>query len=97
MPDTQVQKIVLYFYPKEATPGCNTEGQDFRDNHRLSDREMSAQVLDSMNIEKERGITIKSQSVTRKGTISFCIFTPKMPRQDAPLKGKILEAIIKHF
>ena len=30
----------------------------------LSDREMEAQVLDSMDIEKERGITIKSQSVT---------------------------------
>ncbi len=30
----------------------------------LSDREMSQQVLDSMDIEKERGITIKSQSVT---------------------------------
>jgi GTP-binding protein LepA len=30
----------------------------------LSDREMSEQVLDSMDIEKERGITIKAQSVT---------------------------------
>ncbi|MCK4843307.1 MAG: GTP-binding protein, partial [Methylococcales bacterium] len=30
----------------------------------LSDREMEAQVLDSMDIEKERGITIKAQSVT---------------------------------
>jgi thioredoxin-dependent peroxiredoxin len=24
-------KVVLYFYPKDSTPGCTTEGQDFRD------------------------------------------------------------------
>jgi peroxiredoxin Q/BCP len=23
--------VVLYFYPKDNTPGCTTEGQDFRD------------------------------------------------------------------
>ena len=25
-------KVVLYFYPKDSTPGCTREGQDFRDN-----------------------------------------------------------------
>ena len=25
--------LVIYFYPKDSTPGCTTEGQDFRDLH----------------------------------------------------------------
>lgn len=27
------KKVVIYFYPKDHTPGCTTEGQDFRDMH----------------------------------------------------------------
>ena len=26
-------KVVIWFYPKDATPGCTTEGQNFRDLH----------------------------------------------------------------
>jgi peroxiredoxin Q/BCP len=31
--DLRGQNVVLYFYPKDSTPGCTTEGQDFRDQH----------------------------------------------------------------
>ena len=31
--DLKGQNIVIYFYPKDSTPGCTTEGQDFRDNY----------------------------------------------------------------
>lgn len=27
------KKVVLYFYPKDNTPGCTTEACDFRDNY----------------------------------------------------------------
>ena len=32
--DYKGKKVVLYFYPKDSTPGCTLEGQDFRDNIR---------------------------------------------------------------
>ena len=29
IPDSQGRNIVLYFYPKDDTPGCTIEGNDF--------------------------------------------------------------------
>lgn len=29
--DYKGQNVVIYFYPKDSTPGCTTEGQNFRD------------------------------------------------------------------
>ncbi|MBU6952353.1 peroxiredoxin [Hahella sp. HN01] len=31
--DLKGKNVVIYFYPKDHTPGCTTEGQDFRDNY----------------------------------------------------------------
>lgn len=31
--DLKGQNVVLYFYPKDSTPGCTLEGQGFRDNY----------------------------------------------------------------
>ena len=33
--DFKGRGVVLYFYPKDNTPGCTTEGQDFRDLYPL--------------------------------------------------------------
>ena len=27
------KQVVIYFYPKDSTPGCTTQGQGFRDQH----------------------------------------------------------------
>ena len=32
--DQRGKKLVVYFYPKDNTPGCTLEGADFRDRHR---------------------------------------------------------------
>jgi peroxiredoxin Q/BCP len=31
--DLRGQNVVLYFYPKDSTPGCTQEGRDFSDLH----------------------------------------------------------------
>ncbi len=31
--DFNRKNIVIYFYPKDSTPGCTKEGEDFRDLH----------------------------------------------------------------
>jgi peroxiredoxin Q/BCP len=31
--DAKGKNLVIYFYPKDSTPGCTREGQDFRDNY----------------------------------------------------------------
>jgi peroxiredoxin Q/BCP len=44
--DTEVQlsklkgkKVVLYFYPKDSTPGCTKEGEGFRDHYKKFKRQ----------------------------------------------------------
>jgi peroxiredoxin len=33
--DFKGKKIILYFYPKDNTPGCTAEACDLRDNYKL--------------------------------------------------------------
>ncbi len=42
--DYQGQPVVLYFYPKDDTPGCTTEACNFRDDYRVY-REAGVTIL----------------------------------------------------
>ncbi|MCY7440959.1 thioredoxin-dependent thiol peroxidase, partial [Bacillus altitudinis] len=42
--DFKGKHIVLYFYPKDMTPGCTTEACDFRDRHQ-SFAELDAVII----------------------------------------------------
>ena len=42
--DYRDQWVVLYFYPKDETPGCTTEACEFRDNI-FAYKELNAQIL----------------------------------------------------
>jgi peroxiredoxin Q/BCP len=38
------KNVVIYFYPKDSTPGCTTEGQDFRDNYKTL-QQLNTEIL----------------------------------------------------
>lgn len=38
------QPVVLYFYPRDNTPGCTQQGQDFRDHHKAF-KALGAQIV----------------------------------------------------
>ena len=42
--DFQGTHLVLYFYPKDSTPGCTLEGQNFRDSYQQF-RDAGADIL----------------------------------------------------
>jgi peroxiredoxin Q/BCP len=42
--DYRSQWVVLYFYPKDQTPGCTTEACEFRDNI-FAFRDLNAQII----------------------------------------------------
>ena len=38
------KNLIVYFYPKDSTPGCTTEGQDFRDNYKIF-KKLNTEIL----------------------------------------------------
>ena len=42
--DFEGKNLIIFFYPKDNTPGCTLEGQDFRDNYKEFTR-LNAEIL----------------------------------------------------
>ncbi len=59
--DLHGKNVVLYFYPKDNTPGCTTEGQDFRDNFEEF-RKLKTEILGVSrdNIKSHESFKIKN-------------------------------------
>ena len=60
------KQVVLYFYPKDSTPGCTTQGQGFRDLHeafRAANTEVFGISRDGMksheNFKAKQGFTFE--------------------------------------
>ncbi|NEN76202.1 peroxiredoxin [Pelistega sp. NLN82] len=61
--DFQGKRLVLYFYPKDNTPGCTTEAQDFRDFINAFEKENAVIVGVSRDSIKSHTNFITKQSL----------------------------------
>jgi len=59
------KKVILYFYPKDMTPGCTIESEDFRDNLKAS------QKADTMIIGVSKDSVVRHDKFVAKHDLSF--------------------------
>jgi peroxiredoxin Q/BCP len=69
--DLKGKNIVLYFYPKDNTPGCTTEGKDFRDLHE------SFSALNTQVLGVSRDTLVCHQKFKSKLGLPFALITDK--------------------
>jgi peroxiredoxin Q/BCP len=63
------KNIVLYFYPKDNTPGCTREARAFRDNYEIF-KEMGAEVIGISSDSLE-----KHQEFVKKHNLPFVLLS----------------------
>ncbi|WLR42694.1 thioredoxin-dependent thiol peroxidase [Bacillus carboniphilus] len=69
--DFQGKYVVLYFYPKDMTPGCTTEACDFRDHHE------SFENLDAVIVGISPDPQDKHQKFKEKHDLPFMLLVDK--------------------
>jgi thioredoxin-dependent peroxiredoxin len=63
--DFKGKKVVIYFYPKDNTPGCTVEAEDFRDHQKAFEAKRTAIIGISKDSLK------KHKNFSDKLTLSF--------------------------
>ena len=53
------KNVVIYFYPKDSTPGCTTEGQEFRDNYKKF-KKYNTEILGVSRVSIKSHVNFKS-------------------------------------
>lgn len=61
--DYKGKKVVLYFYPKDSTPGCTTQACNLRDNYKVLQKQGYEILGISTNTEKQHRNFIKKESL----------------------------------
>lgn len=69
--DFKGKKVVLYFYPKDNTPGCTTEACSFRDNKK------ELEELNAVVIGISRDSDKSHQGFIFKHSLNFTLLTDK--------------------
>jgi len=67
--DYKGKKVILYFYPKDNTPTCTTEACNFRDNHKMLEKE--GYVVIGVSPDSER----KHQNFIKKFDLPFTLIS----------------------
>jgi thioredoxin-dependent peroxiredoxin len=65
------KKIILYFYPKDSTPGCTAEACNFRDNY----LKLSEKGFDVVGVSADNALSHKKFS--QKNVLPFALIPDK--------------------
>lgn len=61
--DYKGKKVVLYFYPKDSTPGCTAQACNLRDNYKVLQKQGYEILGISTNTEKQHRNFIKKENL----------------------------------
>ena len=63
------KKVILYFYPKDSTPGCTQEACDFRDNF----ERLTAKKVVILGVSKDS--IIRHENFKKKNNLPFLLLS----------------------